>query len=150
MYVLHKVTFSLRFISHIIGGKGAFIIKKRNKDWSQISFETYIIQDPVCQSAIWLYQLYLSRFGHLSEPLFLSLQTWTPQWKDIRLRLTFAATSMGAIFARAKMLVLYNTQSNLSLFSSLLFSPLPFLLSPSVTEEEKTPTKPPTPLNGKG
>lgn len=51
-----------KFISHIIGGKGAFIIMKRNKDWSQISFETYIIQDPVCQSAIWLYQLYLSRF----------------------------------------------------------------------------------------
>lgn len=52
-------------------------------------------------------------FTCLSEPLLRSLQTWTPQWKSIRLRLTFRATST-AIFAHAKMLVLCNTQSSMS------------------------------------
>lgn len=110
--------------------------KQRSQSEEFWNIHSCIIQEPVGQSVILPCQLY-SLWFQMSIWL-LPLQTWTPQWKGIRLRLTFAATSMRAIFARANMLVLCNIQSNLSPFSPLLSIAFPQQpLRSSITEHKK-------------
>lgn len=133
MYVLQSHFYNNIYFSHcIIGKRELIIIMWRNKDWSQINFETYctlIYNSRPCLliSDMALSVVFILILVNLSEPLLLSLQPWTPQWKGIRLRLTFAATSMRAIFARPKCWCYVTFKAICP--PSLLSSPLPFLLS---------------------